>query len=146
MQYPDDRTDADVDYRDELHRFLNFQYIHATPDEVRISWDVPEWARQLQGIVHGGAYCGVVEAAASRGAAAWWGDRGTVVGVSNQTNFLRPFRAGLLTVIASPIQRGRTAQVWEVRITDDKDRLVALGQVRLQNLPGNRDSNPQANL
>jgi len=137
MQAPrDDSSDNNRSvYRDELHRFLDFQYLDAGPDQVRISWEVPARARQLQGIVHGGAFCAVVEAAASRGAALWWADRGKVVGVSNQTNFLRPFREGQLTVSARPLLRGRVQQLWEVSITDREDRLVALGQVRLQNLP-----------
>jgi 1,4-dihydroxy-2-naphthoyl-CoA hydrolase len=37
-------------------------------------------------------------------------------------------------VNAVPLQQGRTAQLWEVRIADGDDRLVAIGQVRLQNV------------
>lgn len=33
-----------------------------------------------------------------------------------------------------PIHRGRSQQLWLVTITDDDDRVVARGQVRLQNL------------
>jgi acyl-coenzyme A thioesterase PaaI-like protein len=33
-----------------------------------------------------------------------------------------------------PIHRGRRQQLWLVTITDDNDRVVARGQVRLQNL------------
>jgi acyl-coenzyme A thioesterase PaaI-like protein len=35
---------------------------------------------------------------------------------------------------AEPIHRGRRQQLWVVTITDDSDRVVARGQVRLQNL------------
>jgi acyl-coenzyme A thioesterase PaaI-like protein len=37
-------------------------------------------------------------------------------------------------VTAAPLQQGRTQQLWEVRITDDNGRLVALGSLRLQNV------------
>ncbi|GAA4548617.1 PaaI family thioesterase [Pseudonocardia xishanensis] len=119
---------------DGVQDFLGFTFVESTPDRVEVVWDVPDRVRQKQGIVHGGAYCALVEAAASRGAARWWGDRGKVVGVSNSTDFLRPVRTGRLSVVATPVARGRTQQLWEVAITDSESRLVATGRVRLQNL------------
>ena len=79
-------------------------------------------------------YCSVVEGSASIGAALWFGDRGRVVGVSNQTDFLRSARAGRMTATATPMHRGRSQQLWLVEIRDAEQRLIARGQVRLQNL------------
>jgi 1,4-dihydroxy-2-naphthoyl-CoA hydrolase len=57
------------------------------------------------------------------------------VGVSNLTDFLRPHRGGRLSVVATPIFQGRTQQLWQVEIRrGDDDKLVARGQVRLQNV------------
>jgi uncharacterized protein (TIGR00369 family) len=47
---------------------------------------------------------------------------------------VRSMVSGRVDVRADAIQQGRTAQLWEVRVTDADDRLVALGQVRLQNV------------
>ncbi|WP_222265607.1 PaaI family thioesterase [Modestobacter marinus] len=89
------------------------------------------------GIVHGGVYCAIVESAASVGASAAVADRGQfAVGVSNQTDFLRPMTAGRLDVLAEPIQQGRTLQLWTVTLTRAEDgKIVARGQMRLQNVP-----------
>ncbi len=89
------------------------------------------------GIVHGGVYCAVVESAASMGASAAVADRGQfAVGVSNGTDFLRPMTAGRLDVLAEPVQQGRTLQLWLVTLTRAEDgKIVARGQVRLQNVP-----------
>jgi 1,4-dihydroxy-2-naphthoyl-CoA hydrolase len=88
------------------------------------------------GVVHGGVYTAAIESAASVGASAAVGDRGQfAVGVSNVTNFLRPVTAGRLTVTASPVQQGRTLQLWSVRVVREDGRAVADGQVRLQNVP-----------
>jgi acyl-coenzyme A thioesterase PaaI-like protein len=38
--------------------------------------------------------------------------------------------------VAEPVHRGRTQQVWLVRTEDAEGRLIARGQVRLQNLAG----------
>ncbi len=89
------------------------------------------------GVVHGGVYCAVVESAASIGASAAVADRGQfAVGVSNSTDFLRPVTTGRLDVVAEPVQQGRTLQLWQVLLTRAEDgKLVARGQVRLQNVP-----------
>jgi 1,4-dihydroxy-2-naphthoyl-CoA hydrolase len=89
------------------------------------------------GVVHGGVYCSVVESAASIGASAAVVDRGQfAVGVNNNTDFVRPMTTGVLDVVAEPIQQGRTLQLWQVALTRaDDGKLVARGQVRLQNVP-----------
>ena len=99
-----------------------------------IRWLVRPELHQPFGIQHGGVYCSVVETAASVGGSLWLGDRGQVVGVSNQTDFLRAVREGELTAVGTPVHRGRSQQLWQVEITDGDGRLVARGQVRLQNL------------
>ena len=88
------------------------------------------------GVVHGGVYCAVVEAAASVGASAAVADEGRfAVGVNNNTDFLRATTADRLDVLAEPVQQGRTQQLWQVHITRAEDgALVARGQVRLQNV------------
>jgi uncharacterized protein (TIGR00369 family) len=89
------------------------------------------------GVVHGGVYCTTIESAASIGASAAVADRGQfAVGVNNNTDFIRPMTAGRLDVVAEPIQQGRTLQLWQVTLTRaDDGKLVARGQVRLQNVP-----------
>jgi uncharacterized protein (TIGR00369 family) len=118
-----------------LDTALGFEYIESTADRVVMRWDITPAQHQPFGIVHGGVYCSVVESAASMAGTAWYGDRGTVVGVSNHTDFLRAVRDGTLTATATPIHRGGLQQLWQVEITDEQERLVARGQVRLQNLP-----------
>ncbi|WP_422739656.1 PaaI family thioesterase [Micromonospora sp. WMMD729] len=113
---------------------LGLKFEEATPDRVVISWQVRPDLHQPFGIQHGGVYCSVVETAASVGGSLWLADRGTVVGVANQTDFLRAVRDGELRAVGTPVHRGRSQQLWQVEITDAKERLVARGQVRLQNL------------
>lgn len=112
---------------------LGLEVLTATGDEVLARLPVAPHLHQPYGIVHGGAYCTAVEVAATRGAAAWLGDRGQVVGISNRTDFLRATRDGVLDVRATPVHRGRTQQLWAVSVTDGSGRLVAQGQVRLAN-------------
>jgi 1,4-dihydroxy-2-naphthoyl-CoA hydrolase len=114
--------------------FIGLQVERASSDRVVLRWTVGPEQWQTYGIVHGGVHCAVVETAASLGAALWMGRRGQVVGVSNQTNFLRAVREGALTATAVPVDRGQYQQLWDVEVTDDRGRLVAVGHVRLQNI------------
>lgn len=98
-------------------------------------WEVTPQQHQPFGLTHGGVYCTAVETLASIAGGAWYGRRGTVVGVHNSTDFLRSVREGRLHAEATPVHRGRLQQLWQVVITDDQQRTVAHGQVRLQNLP-----------
>ncbi|WP_262287207.1 PaaI family thioesterase [Micromonospora sp. MA102] len=113
---------------------LGLKFDEVSGDRVVIRWQVRPDLHQPYGIQHGGVYCSVVETAASIGGALWLGDKGKVVGVSNQTDFLRAVRDGELTAVGTPIHRGRSQQLWLVEITDEGGRLVSRGQVRLQNL------------
>lgn len=117
-----------------LDTHLGIRIVEAGGDRVVMRWDVRPELTQPYGIVHGGTYCTAVESSASVGAAAWFGDRGRVVGVSNSTDFYRAVTEGELTATAVPVHQGRSQQVWRVTIKDEQDRLVAQGQVRLQNL------------
>jgi len=104
----------------------------ASPNEVTCEWEVSEKHHQGYGIVHGGVHSGVIETLASIGAAAVAHPRGQrVVGLENNTSFIRAVRSGKLHGLARPVTRGRSSQVWEVWIRDEKEQLVAQGRVRL---------------
>lgn len=123
-----------------LVKLLGLRLDEVAADRVVISWTVTPELYQPAGLLHGGVHCAVVETVASLGGATWYGDRGQVVGVSNQTDFLRAVTDGDLVAVGTPLHRGRSQQLWQVEIRDDQERLVARGQVRLQNLAARADS------
>ena len=105
-------------------------------DEVRATLVVTPELLQPYGLLHGGVLCSIVETLGSVGGAAWFGERGHVVGTSNHTNLLRSARDGAqLQAVATPVHRGRTQQLWSVEVRDEQDRLVAKGELRVANLP-----------
>jgi len=128
------RETTDLGSAGNFQDALGIELVEASPDRVVFTCPIRPVMHQPYGILHGGVYCTIVETAASVAAAIWLGDQGNVVGVNNSTNFIRATREGTLTATATPLQRGRTQQLWQVVIVDDDDRLVAHGQVRLANL------------
>jgi uncharacterized protein (TIGR00369 family) len=88
------------------------------------------------GIVHGGVYATAIESAASIGASTAVRPQNMVaVGLTNTTHFLRSATEGRVIVRAVALNQGRTQQLWQVNIHDAQNRLLAHGEVRLQNVP-----------
>jgi len=117
---------------------LGLTFLEVTPDGGRAQLTIKDHLLQPWGIVHGGVYCSMIESLASVSAQLWLtadGVGGTVVGVNNNTDFLRAISSGTVTAVSTPIHRGRRQQLWLVTITDENDKQVARGQVRLQNMP-----------
>jgi uncharacterized protein (TIGR00369 family) len=121
----------------ELMALLDIQFEERTPTRVTGSVAADERHHQPWGQVHGGLYATVVESFATTGAFEAVRDRGErAVGVANSTDFLRPHSSGRLEVVAIPVHQGRTQQLWQVELRrPDDGKLVARGQVRLQNIP-----------
>ena len=118
--------------RDGWIAAMDLRYVRATRDEVVAEWTVGPQHLQAYGIVHGGVHAGVIETVASVGAALDARSRGqSIVGLENQTSFIRAVREGTLRATARPITRGRRTQVWEATVTDPEGRTVATGRVRL---------------
>ena len=87
------------------------------------------------GVVHGGVYTTAIESVASVGASLAVIERGQfAVGLNNNTDFLRPLAGGEVRVTAEAVHQGQTQQLWQVTITRTDGKLLARGQVRLQNV------------
>jgi uncharacterized protein (TIGR00369 family) len=123
--------------RPNWDEYLGLEWDERSPQRMRAHVDMGVRHQQPYGIVHGGAWASIVESVASHGAALTADEMGLagVVGVSNLTDFLRSHTDGRVDIVGTPIFVGRTQQLWTVEIARATDgKLVARGQVRLQNL------------
>ncbi|MGV0836475.1 PaaI family thioesterase [Mycolicibacterium thermoresistibile] len=130
-------TDVPADFGQGFDKEIGLTYLEVSPDGARAQLEITEKLLQPWGIVHGGVYCAVIESMASVSGHVWLnaqGGGGTVVGVNNNTDFLRAIGSGTVTAESTPIHRGRRQQLWLTTLTDDAGRVVARGQVRLQNI------------
>lgn len=111
------------------------------PDHVEAHLDVVEDHLQPSGVVHGGVYCTLVEAAGSTGSVVHVAPDGLfAMGVHNATSFVRPTQVGdTLTAVATPVHLGRTQHLWDVRITRADGKLAAKGELRTAIVPARDD-------
>ena len=115
---------------------LGIEVVELTPDRVVATMPVDGRTRQPFGVLHGGASLALIETAASLGA--WRSiDRTqfTAVGIEINANHLRGKSDGVVRVVATPLHRGRTTQVWTAEIRDETDRLVCAGRCTLAVVP-----------
>ena len=126
--------DASFAVIEPLRKSMDLTFERMDLDGIDASWNAGPESHQPYGIVHGGVHCMVIEGLCNLAAALWLGDEGRVVGVNNSTDFFRAISDGRLTSVCRPVHRGRSQQVWTVETTAADGKLVARGQVRLQNL------------
>jgi 1,4-dihydroxy-2-naphthoyl-CoA hydrolase len=57
------------------------------------------------------------------------------VGVDVNANHIRSVKSGWVTGIAKPINIGRKIHVWEIKITDEEERLTCISRLTVSVLP-----------
>jgi len=108
---------------------LDIKLVLAEKDRVVATMPVGPNHRQQVGYLHGGVSVVLAESLASIGAVLNIdADRQMAFGLEINANHLRPKREGLLTGIAMPITRGRTTHVWDIKITDENDKLICVSR------------------
>lgn len=118
---------------------LGIEVVELTPDRVVALMPVDERTRQPFGILHGGASVALAETAVSLGA--WRSidrERFAAVGLEINANHLRSKADGTVRVVATPLHRGRTTQVWSAEIRDEADRLVCIARCTMAIVPLDR--------
>jgi 1,4-dihydroxy-2-naphthoyl-CoA hydrolase len=115
--------------RGTLPDVLGIEFLEVTPGRLVARMPVGRQVHQPFGLLHGGASVVLAETLASMGG--WLNiDQGrqSAVGLEINANHLRSVRDGHVTGVATPIHLGRSTHVWDIRITDDNDKLVCVSR------------------
>jgi len=113
---------------DNLDNFLGHEMIEINENYVESKLVITKDHKQPMGLVHGGIYATLAETICSYGAN--YSENAVFVGVNNNTDFLNSVSDGEINCIAKPLQKGRSYQLWECKITHN-EKLVAISKVRL---------------
>lgn len=118
---------------------LGIEFVEAGDDWVRARMPVNARTMQPYGRLHGGASVALAETVASvAGAMTVDPAVSAAVGMEINANHIRPAGAGFVYATAKPESRGRTSQVWTIRIEDEEGRLVCLSRMTLAVIPAPR--------
>ena len=121
-----------VTAENELLQFLGVKIEKATGDHVVLTMPVTAKVHQYLGIMNGGVSLFLAETAASVGVVAGQDlTQVSPVGIEINANHLRAVSKGILTVEAKPIYPGRSMAVWDIRITDERGKLVCISRLTM---------------
>jgi 1,4-dihydroxy-2-naphthoyl-CoA hydrolase len=119
-----------------IHDVLEIRFTVIGDDYLQATMPVDHRTHQPYGLLHGGASVVLAESLGSTGAGLCVDhQRFYVVGQEINANHLRSVTDGHVTGTARPIHTGRRSHVWEVRLTDDRNRLVCISRLTLAVLP-----------
>lgn len=100
-------------------------------DYLRGTMPVDARTHQPYGLLHGGASVALAETLGSSAGGLCVGTDQGVVGIEINANHLRGVSNGTVTGTARAVHVGRSTQVWEIRIEDDRERLVCISRLTL---------------
>lgn len=84
---------------------------------------------QVIGYLHGGVSVLLAETVASIGSVLHIDtEKQTAFGLEINANHVRPKQAGTLFAAATPLHLGRSTHVWDVRITDEREKLICVSR------------------
>jgi 1,4-dihydroxy-2-naphthoyl-CoA hydrolase len=117
--------------KESLVRDLGIEYVETEPGRVVMTMPVDERHHQPLGFLHGGASVVLAETVATTGAWLNCPEGKVAFGSEINASHLRPKREGTLTAVGTPVQVGKTNQVWEVEIRDEEGKPVCVSRCRL---------------
>ena len=114
---------------ESIWNILDIKLVEAQKDRVVATMPIGPQHRQQVGYLHGGVSVVLAESLASLGSVLNIdANKQMAFGLEINANHLRPKREGTVTGVATPITRGRTTHVWDIRITDEQDKLVCISR------------------
>lgn len=123
-------------HENTLVSLLGIEIAEFGDDFLRATMPVDQRTLQPFGLMHGGAAVVLAETLASVGGnQVVDNDKFQCVGITATANHLRSVREGTVTGVARPTHLGRSTQVWDVAIHDDRGRAVAVCRVTLAVVP-----------
>ena len=115
---------------------LQIKFIEVSENKVVATMPVNSKVHQPDGVLHGGASVALAETAGSMASLiSVNSDTHMVRGIEISANHISSVRSGLVTAVASPIHKGRTTQLWQIKISDEQDKLVSICKLTTIVLP-----------
>jgi 1,4-dihydroxy-2-naphthoyl-CoA hydrolase len=116
-----DRTIADL---------LDIKFIETGKDFIKATMPVDHRTHQPYGLLHGGASCVLAETLGSIASAHVIDHTKFIcVGIEINANHIRSARSGVVTGITTPIHIGNSTHVWDIKIYDEREKLVCISRL-----------------
>jgi len=119
-----------------LMETLEIKYIDIGEDYVVASMPVNPRVHQPDGVLHGGAMVALAESVGSVASFLFVdGSKYMVRGIEISANHVKSIREGMVYAKAKVVHKGRTTQLWEIRLTDEAENLISICKLTTLALP-----------
>lgn len=101
-------------------------------DYIEAKMPVDHRTHQPLGLLHGGASVALAETLGSLAAHCTLDDQTKYcVGLEINANHVKSVKSGFVTGVTRPIHIGQRTQIWEIKITNEKNELVCISRITM---------------
>ena len=116
--------------KNNLGEHLGMRFTEIGDNYLKATMPVDHRTQQPYGLLHGGASVALAETLGSVGSALIIDlEKYICVGIEINANHVRGVKSGIVTGIATPIHIGSSTHVWDIKIYDDKEKLVCISRL-----------------
>ena len=119
-----------------MGEFLGIEWTEVGENFLKARMPVDHRTIQPYGLLHGGASCALAETIGSV-ASAMVIDHAKFlcVGLEIHANHIRSARQGYVVGTASPLHLGSSTHVWDIRIHDEREKLICVSRLTVAIIP-----------
>jgi len=109
---------------------LSIEFVHLDEDILQATMPVQPATRQPYGLLHGGASAALAETIGSVASALLIdAEKQICVGLEINCNHIRGKKDGIVKATAKALHIGLSTHVWDIRITDEQERLICISRL-----------------
>jgi 1,4-dihydroxy-2-naphthoyl-CoA hydrolase len=113
--------------KNTLMETLAIEFIDLTEDVLTARMPVTPRVHQPDGLLHGGASVALAESIGSAAAIVFLGqENSTIRGLEISANHIKSISDGFVYAKATALHRGKTTQLWQIRIENEAAELISL--------------------
>ncbi|EKF56166.1 esterase [Galbibacter marinus] len=138
MQIDKEKILATINQRCEntLMETLQIEYIEIGDNYLVAKMPVNPRVHQPDGVLHGGATVALAESVGSAASFVFLDTKDFIIrGIEISANHLKSISQGEVYATARFLHKGRTTQLWEIKITDQKDNIISICKLTTIRLP-----------
>lgn len=116
--------------RNTMAEVLDIKFVSIEEKLLRATMPVNHTTHQPYGLLHGGASAALAETVGSVASSLCIDrEKEICVGIEINCNHIRGKKEGIVTATVSPLHIGKTTHVWDIKITDERDKLICVSRL-----------------
>lgn len=128
------KKEANIDALNQLSvntmgEALDMKFVEIGDNYLKATMPVDKRTHQPYGLLHGGASAALAETIGSVASALCINDDQICVGLEINCNHIRGKKTGIVTATAEPLHIGSSTHVWDIKIRDEREKLVCVSRL-----------------